>query len=150
MVSRRITDISCNKEYFYTVLAYDNALKFTGFNENIQFTSTLPPGKYRNRNILWFNSPYSVNLKTKTGRIFLRHIDKHFPRHHKNCNLFNRNNIKIRYSWVPKLIGQTLAKPNILMELARKTLKSVITTTQHLLEIKIKKKAPYSRSTSGN
>ena len=31
-------------------------------------------------------------------------------------------------------------KLNIIVDLARRTLKSVITTTQHLLEIKVKKK----------
>ena len=41
MVSRRISDISCNKEYFDKAApAYNNALKFSSFNENIQFKST--------------------------------------------------------------------------------------------------------------
>ena len=41
MVSRRISDLSCNKEYFDKAApAYNNALKFSSFNENIQFTST--------------------------------------------------------------------------------------------------------------
>ena len=39
-------------------------------------------------------------------------------------------------------------KLNIIVDLARRTLKSVITTTQHLLEIKVKKKALNYQSTS--
>ena len=38
---------------------------------------------------------------------FLCHIDKHFPRHHKNRNLLNRNNIKTSYTWIPKRASVT-------------------------------------------
>ena len=80
MVSRRISDICCNKEHFDKATpAYNNTLKFSGFNENIQFTSIPAPRRNRNRKITWFNPPYSVNVKTNIGRIFQRLIDKHFP-----------------------------------------------------------------------
>ena len=59
--------------------------------------SAPPSRRNRNRKIIWFDPPYNVNLKTNVGRIFLRLIDKHFPRHHKYCTLFNRNNITISY-----------------------------------------------------
>ena len=100
MVRKKISDISCTKECFNKAApAYNNALKFSGFNENIQFMSTPPPQrKNRNRKIIWFNPPYSVNVKINIGKIFLRLIDKHLPRHHKYHKLFNRNNIKISYS----------------------------------------------------
>ena len=98
-----MSDISCNKEYFdKAVSAYNNALKFSGFNENIQFTSTPPPRRNRNRKIIWFNPSHNVNVKTNIGRIFLRLIDKHLPRHHK-YKLFNRNNVKISYSYMPNM-----------------------------------------------
>ena len=48
MVRKKISDISCTKECFNKAApAYNNALKFSGFNENIQFTLTppLPPTK---------------------------------------------------------------------------------------------------------
>ena len=62
MGSRRITDISCNKEYFDKAApAYNNALKISGFNENIEFTSTPPPRRNRNRKVIWFNPPYIVS-----------------------------------------------------------------------------------------
>ena len=104
MVSRRISDLSCNKEYFDKAApAYNNALKFSSFNENIQFTSTPPPRRNRNRKIIWFNPSYIVNVKTNIGRIFLRLIDKHLPRHHKYCKLFNRNNVQLSYSYMPNM-----------------------------------------------
>ena len=103
MVRKKISDISCTKECFNKAApAYNNALKFSGFNENIQFMSTPPPPppppQRKNRNRKITNPPYSVNVKINIGKIFLRVIDKHLPRHHKYHKLFNRNNIKISYS----------------------------------------------------
>ena len=64
MVSRRISDISCNEEYFEKAApAYNIALKISGFNENIKFTSTALPRWSCNRKITWFNPPYNVNGK---------------------------------------------------------------------------------------
>ena len=42
--------------------------------------------------------PYSANVKTNVGKIFMRLVDKHFPRHRKYYILFNRSNIKLSYS----------------------------------------------------
>ena len=79
MVTRRISGISCNKEWFNKAApAYNNALKISGFNETIELTSTPPPRRIRNRKIIWFNPPYSVSVKTNIGRIFLQLIGKHF------------------------------------------------------------------------
>ena len=100
--------IKLSKEYFDKAApAYNNALKTSGFNENIQFMSKLPSRRNRNRQIIWFNPPYSVNVKTNINRIFLRLIDKHFPQH-KYHKLFNRKNIKISYSCLPKMASVIL------------------------------------------
>ena len=37
----------------------------------------------RNRNIIWFNLPFSKNVATKIGRYFLNLLNKHFPQDHK-------------------------------------------------------------------
>ena len=64
MVSRRISNISCSKEYFdKAASAYNNELKITGFNENIELTSTPTPRRNRNRKVIWFNPPYNANVK---------------------------------------------------------------------------------------
>ena len=54
--------------------------------------------KQRERNIIWFNPPFSKNVPTKIERYFLNIIDKHFPRDHKFHKIFNRNNIEVSYS----------------------------------------------------
>ena len=98
MISKRTSNISCDKECFNKdAPVYNNALKNSGFNENIKFTPRSPKRK-RSRNILCFNPPFSSNVKTNIGKIFLQLLDKHFPNHHKYYKLFNRNYIKISYS----------------------------------------------------
>ena len=52
----------------------------------------------RKRNIIWFNTPYSKNVKTNVAQKFLRLIDKHFPKSSKLHKIFNRNSIKVSYS----------------------------------------------------
>ena len=54
--------------------------------------------KDSSRNILCFNPPFTSNVKTNNGKIFLRPLDKHFLKHHKYYKLFNRNDVKISYS----------------------------------------------------
>ena len=49
----------------------------------------------RKRNILWF--------KTNLAKQFLKLIPKHFPKHHKFHKLFNKNNVKVSYSCMPKI-----------------------------------------------
>ena len=78
--------------------AYNGALKNRCFNENIKFTPRPFQRSKRSGNILWFNPPFSSNLKTNIGKIFLRLLDKHFRKHHKYGKLCNRNNIKISYN----------------------------------------------------
>ena len=89
MISRRISNITCDKEYFdIAVPDYDNALKNSAFNENIKFTSRPPKRRKRGRNILWFNSSFSSNVTTNIGKIFLQLLDKHFPKlDHKYYNI---------------------------------------------------------------
>ena len=74
MVSRKMSDISCNKKYFDKgAPTYNNALKISGFNE------TLNSRQYHHEQATVTEKPYSVNVKINIGRIFLRLIDKHFP-----------------------------------------------------------------------
>ena len=64
--------------------------------------------KNRQRNIIWFNPPYSMNIQTNIGREFLNLVDKHFPKNHRYNKIFNKNNIKVSYSCTDNL--QTIIK----------------------------------------
>ena len=57
----------------------------------------------RKRKIIWYNPPFSKNVKTKIAEEFLKLIDKHFPQRHKYHKLFNRNNVKVSYSSMPNM-----------------------------------------------
>ena len=56
----------------------------------------------RKRKIIWFNPPYSKNVKINVARKLLQLIDKHFPKSSRLHTIFNRNNIKvsIKYSYM--------------------------------------------------
>ena len=107
MIERRISDLSATKEIFDSSKQYyEEALKRSGYNRRLQF---VPPqqtqGRRRNRkrNIIWYNPPFSKNVKTKIAQEFLKLIDKHFPERHKFHKLFNRQNVKVSYSSMPNM-----------------------------------------------
>ena len=54
--------------------------------------------KNRQRNVLWYNPPYSQNVETKIGKCFLKLIDQHFPKSNPLHKIFNRNTLKLSYS----------------------------------------------------
>ena len=54
----------------------------------------------RQRNITWFNAPYSKNIGTNIGRKFFKLLDTCFPPENKLYKILNRNTIKISYSCV--------------------------------------------------
>ena len=100
MISKRISNISCDKGCFDKAAPdYNNALKNSGFNEDIKLTPQPPKRRKRSRNILWFNPPFSSIMKTNIAKIFLQLLDKLFPKHQKYYKLFNRNTVKISYSF---------------------------------------------------
>lgn len=99
-INRRISDNSCNERVFNKAKPiYDTALKTSGYTETLTYDKQ-PTTRRRNRqrNIIWYNPPYSKNVKTNIGRSFLKLISKHFPKQHKYHSLFNKNNIKVSYS----------------------------------------------------
>ena len=54
--------------------------------------------KKRQRKIVWFNPPFSKNVRSNIGHEFLKLIDKHFPKSSRLHKIFNRNTIKVSYS----------------------------------------------------
>ena len=104
MISKRISDISCDSDHFNKASPdYNTALKKSRFNENIKYSPRQLKQRNRKRQIIWFNPSYSTNVKTNVGKLFMRLIDKHFPSHHKFHKLFNLNNVKLSYSCMPNM-----------------------------------------------
>jgi len=61
------------------------------------------PKRNRQRNIVWFNPPFSRNVATNIGRKFFALLGKHFPKGSKLHCIFNRNTVKLSYSCLPNV-----------------------------------------------
>ena len=59
--------------------------------------------KNRKRKVIWFNPPFSKNLKTNIGKEFLKLIDKNFPKDNPLSKIINRKTVKISYSCTPNM-----------------------------------------------
>ena len=101
-INKRLSEISSDKECFDSAKGvYQEALDRSGYQHKLSFTPSQPfhpRNARRQRNILWFNPPFSKNVATNVGKCFLSLIDKHFPKSNPLNKIFNRNTIKLSYS----------------------------------------------------
>ena len=101
-IESRLSLLSSSEEIFNdSFTPYQDALDKSGYKHKLKYQANINTAnnkKQRKRNIIWFNPPYSKNVKTNIGKIFLNLIRKHFPSHHKFHKLFNKNTVKISYS----------------------------------------------------
>ena len=72
---------------------YQKALDDAGYNVKLEYqeedNSRKQNKKNRSRNVIWFNPPYSSNVKTNIGSRFLSLLRKHFPPNSELYKLFN-------------------------------------------------------------
>ena len=98
----RLSSLSSEDEIFNdSVIPSQDALDKSGYKYNLKYKANIDTPsnkKERKRNVIWFNPPYSKNVKTNIGKIFLNFIKKHFPPHYKLHKLFNKNTVKISFS----------------------------------------------------
>ena len=98
-INKRLSEISSDRECFNnTKTVYQEALNKSGFNYNLSYNGKQQSRKNRPRNILWYNPPFSKNVKTNVGKCFLSLIDQHFPKSNPLHKTFNRNTLKLSYS----------------------------------------------------
>ena len=97
-INKRLSEISSDEETFKKATApYQEALHKSGYSYTLKFS---PPQQQspesatnkrkRQRNIIWFNPPFSKNVQTNIGREFRNLIDNCFPPNHKLRKLFNK------------------------------------------------------------
>jgi 16S rRNA G966 N2-methylase RsmD len=103
LINKRISSLSSDKPSFDSAVPlYEDALKQSNFNTTLRYdnetNSSKPKKRARSRNIIWYNPPYSKNVKTKVAENFLRLIDKHFPKSSILHKIFDRNSVKFSYS----------------------------------------------------
>ena len=93
---------------------YQAALKISGFDGKITYNNQSEQAnnvnieeanqtRKRKRAIIWYNPPYSMNVKTNVGKTFFKLLQKHFPPTHPMYTIFNKNKIKISYSCFPNM-----------------------------------------------
>ena len=104
-VNRRLSNISSSKEVFENAAPlYQEELDRAGYSHKLEYQEELPKGKRkRNRQIIWFNPPYSRSLKTNVGKIFLSLLDKHFPKGSVLYPVINRYKVKLSYRCLPNI-----------------------------------------------
>ena len=79
-IKQRLSNNSSNA----TKIEYEDALKKSGFQPDFKFNlNQKQKPKNRNRKVIWFNPPFNKAVSTNVAKIFLRLIDKHFPKSHK-------------------------------------------------------------------
>ena len=104
MITKRISSLSSNQQVFNEEKSiYVKALKNSGYPSEMKYT---PPSQYkrqRKHKPIYYNPPFSLNVKTNIGAAFLKLIDKHFPRGHKLNKYFNRSTVKVSYSTMPNM-----------------------------------------------
>ena len=82
---------------------YEEALKKSGFHKKLEYVREevdkhgKVEKKRRKRKMIWFNPPYSNNVKSNVGKQLLRLVRQHFPKGHK-LKIFNKNTFKVSYS----------------------------------------------------
>ena len=101
-VEKRLSSLSLSKEIFEETVPSN-----CGHKQNLNYRDPTSPNlitkRKRQRNMLWFNPPYSKTVKTIIGKFFLELIKKHFPKEHKFHKTFNRNTLKLSYSCMPNI-----------------------------------------------
>ena len=106
-INKRLSTLSSNEKIFRESTAeYQEALRKSGYNYRLEFQQAVPKEKKqkkRNRNITWFNPPYSNNVKTNVGAQFFHILQECFPASHILNKIFNRNTVKLSYSCMPNI-----------------------------------------------
>ena len=102
-INKRILTLSSDKQVFDdAVQTYQNALGHSNFSHKLEYMphATQQPRRNRQRNIIWFNPPFSKNVKTNIARSLLKLVDTHFPIGNKLHKIFNRNTVEVSYSYM--------------------------------------------------
>ena len=110
-VNKRLSSISSSKELFDAAApSYQQALNEAGYNHNLEYDENACNNnnrssnkKKRKRNLIFFNPPFSMSVKTNIGKDFLKIIDTSFPPGNPLHGKLNRHNIKLSYCTVQNM-----------------------------------------------
>ena len=114
-INDRLCRNSSNAEIFRaSKIEYEAALKNSGY-KNIDFKYNLAyknnNKRNRQRNVIWFNPPFSQVVSTNVAKRFLDLLDKYFPQNNQLHKIFNGNTVKVSYSCTPN-VGSIIKSHN--------------------------------------
>ena len=89
-ICKRLSSVSSSKEMFEEMQIQED-------------TELVGSRKKRTRAVIWYNPPYSNNVRTNLGRKFLTLLRKHFPSSSELYKLFNPKKVKLSYSCCPSM-----------------------------------------------
>jgi hypothetical protein len=116
-INRRISSLSSSELAFDSAAnVYEEVLHKSNYNGKLEYSPDNPPStitqkRKRQRNIIWFNPPFSKNVRSNIALNFLRLLDKHFPKANPLHKIFNRNSIKVSYSCMEN-VKSSIARHN--------------------------------------
>ena len=112
-VNERLERVSsCKQKFEEELLTYQKALTEAGYNHSLNYLEKVVDKsnitqdthkRKRSRQVIWFNPPYSSNIKTNIGKAFFGILKKHFPDDSELSRLFNKKSVKISYSCMPSM-----------------------------------------------
>ena len=115
-VNKRISENSSNEEIFSKAAPkFQEALNKSEYKHDLKYNQHVNPNtdknnenknknkRSRKRHIIWFNPPYSINVKTKVGQKYLQLVEKCFPKTGPLGKILNRNTLKVSYRTTPNL-----------------------------------------------
>jgi len=115
-INDRLCKLSSNEEIFNRAAQpyqealvranYDHKLTYYQNNNN---NNSRKKNRTRTRNCIYFNPPYSKNVKTNIIAEFLK-IVRNFPKHNILAPMMNTNKIKASYKTVPNMARQVSRK----------------------------------------
>ena len=94
---------------------FQEALAKSGHKHKLEYqppTECTTKKKTRKKPAIWFNPPFSKNVKTNIGKEFLKLIDVAFPKSNPLCKIFTRQTLKIGYKCMPSM-AQAVSRPNV-------------------------------------
>ena len=118
-INKRLSMLSSNEGLFDQASPmYQDALIRSKHEHRLEFSEEEPTRdgqsksrRRRKRDVIYWNPPFSMNVKTNVGGKFLALIDKCFPKDGPLGKIFNRNTLKISYSTCPNM-KQTISAHN--------------------------------------
>ena len=87
---------------------YQKALDEAGYHHKLNYREPMveetqgPAKRRRCRQVVWFNPPFSANVKTNIGKRFFGILLKHFPEG-ELAKIFNKKTVKMSYCCMPNM-----------------------------------------------